>query len=64
MSGQQLARQGAAAFRAAIPGNTIPVPSGHLRAQSRALLRSGIPEHIDAGYFLHGLAEAMEGRHG
>lgn len=64
MNGKQLAQAAADAFRAAFPGTTDPMPTGHLRTQSRELMRSGVREHIDAGYFLHGLAEAMEARHG
>lgn len=64
MKGQDFAHAAAAAFRAAFPNNSDPIPTGHLRAQLRELMRSGVREHVDAGYFLHGLAEAMEARHG
>jgi hypothetical protein len=64
MNGQRFTQQGRAAFAATFPNMPLPVPSGNLREQSRYLLRSGVPEHVQVGYFLHGLAEAMEGRNG
>jgi hypothetical protein len=53
-----------AAFRATFPDGEIPIPTSHLRAQSQVLLRSRTEQHVAAGYFLHGVAKAMDARRG